>query len=506
MQALLGFGEKVFVNKLILNTFNPELRWRSGANHQTNNVNVHFIAIGGSVMHQLAIALHRKGYTVTGSDDEIFEPARANLESEGLLPASFGWYPEKINPALDAVILGMHARADNPELQRARELGLPIYSFPEYIYQESRDKIRVVIGGSHGKTTTTSMVMSALKAAGKDFDWLVGARLDGFAQSVNITGAPIIVCEGDEYPASALEKRPKFHFLFPHIAVLTGIAWDHINVFPTFEFYLEQFRIFLDKIEPGGVLIYNQTDPVLARLVEEHGAAGQVRGATGGGTDGTGGTPLRTIGYRIPVHRIQNGITVVTLEGQSGELKVFGEHNLLNLHAAWLVAKELGVDAAGFLRGMAPFTGAAKRLELLASGPDLNVYRDFAHAPSKVKATIQAVRMQFPKRRLIAVLELHTYSSLNEQFLSEYGGTLEGADAAAVFYSLHALELKRLPPLPEEKVQAGFAKAGLVVIHKKEELASWLMEQSYKNANLLLMSSGNYDGLDIAAFINRITQ
>ncbi len=459
-------------------------------------------------MHQLAIALRRKGYTVTGSDDEIFEPARTNLELEGLLPASLGWDPEKINPALDAVILGMHAKADNPELQRASELGLAIYSFPEYIYQESRDKIRVVIGGSHGKTTTTSMVMTALKAAGKEFDWLVGARLDGFSQSVNITDAPVIVCEGDEYPASALEKRPKFHFLFPHIAVLTGIAWDHINVFPTFDFYLEQFRIFLDKIEPGGVLIYNHTDPVLAKFVEEHLASGRGggKGVTGGGAVGTGGGRLRTIGYGVPVHRIENGITVVTLEGQTGELKVFGEHNLLNLHAAWLVARELGVDVTGFLKGMAAFTGAAKRLELLAAGADLNVYRDFAHAPSKVKATIQAVRAQFPDRRLIAVLELHTYSSLNEQFLAEYGGSLEVADAAVVFYSPHALELKRLPPLPEEKVLAGFGKAGLVVIHKKEDLQDWLMKQSYKNANLLFMSSGNYDGLDINAFTNRITQ
>ncbi|HEV3324868.1 MAG TPA: Mur ligase family protein [Puia sp.] len=451
-------------------------------------MNLHFIAIGGSVMHQLAIALHRKGYTVTGSDDEIFEPARTNLEEEGLLPESPGWYPERVHSGLDAVILGMHAQADNPELQRARELGLAIYSFPEYIYQESRDKTRVVIGGSHGKTTTTSMVMTALRAAGKDFDWLVGARLDGFPQSVNITGAPVIICEGDEYPASVLEKRPKFHFLFPHIAVLTGIAWDHINVFPSFELYLEQFRIFLDKIEPGGLLVYNRTDPVLARLVEEHPA------------------PVRKIGYGIPPHRIENGITVVTLEGQTGALKVFGEHNLLNLHAAWLVAKELGLDAAAFLKGMAGFTGAAKRLELLASGPGLNIYRDFAHAPSKVRATIQAVKAQFPERRLIAVLELHTYSSLNEGFLAEYGGTLEDADAAAVFYSPHALELKRLPPLSEEKVAAGFDKKGLIVIHKKEELAAWLTKQSYKNANLLFMSSGNYDGLDIQALTNRITQ
>ena len=449
---------------------------------------VHFIAIGGSVMHQLAIALHRKGYIVTGSDDEIFEPARGNLEKEGLLPASLGWHPERVTAGLDAVILGMHAKADNPELLQAEQLGLAIYSFPEYIYQESRDKIRVVIGGSHGKTTTTSMVMTALRAAGKDFDYLVGARLEGFPQSVNITRAPVIVCEGDEYPASALEKRPKFHFLFPGIAVLTGIAWDHINVFPTFEIYLEQFRIFLDKIEPGGVLIYNDTDPVLKRLVEEHPA------------------PIRRIGYGVPDHRIENGITVVTLEGHTGALRVFGEHNLLNLHAAWLVSRELGLDAAGFLKGMAGFTGAAKRLELLASAPTVNVYRDFAHAPSKVNATIRAVKAQFPDRRLIAVLELHTYSSLNEEFLTEYQGTLDAADAAAVYYSPHALELKRLPPLAEEKIVAGFGKKGLAVLHKKEDLAEWLMKGSYKNVNLLLMSSGNYDGLDIQALTNQITQ
>jgi UDP-N-acetylmuramate: L-alanyl-gamma-D-glutamyl-meso-diaminopimelate ligase len=449
---------------------------------------VHFIAIGGSVMHQLAIALHRKGYVVTGSDDEIFEPARGNLEKEGLLPEGLGWRPERVTRELDAVILGMHAKADNPELKRAEQLGLAIYSFPEYIYQESRDKIRVVIGGSHGKTTTTSMVMTALQASGKEFDYLVGARLEGFAQSVNITDAPVIVCEGDEYPASALEKRPKFHFLFPHIAVLTGIAWDHINVFPTFEIYLEQFRIFLDKIEPGGVLIYNSTDPALTGLVEAHPAA------------------VRRIPYGVPGHRIQNGITVVTLEGQTGSLRVFGEHNLLNLHAAWLVCSELGLDAAAFLRGMAGFAGAAKRLELLASAPTVNVYRDFAHAPSKVNATIHAVKAQFPDRRLIAVLELHTYSSLNEEFLTEYQGTLEDADAAAVFFSPHALELKRLPPLSADKIVAGFAKKGLTVLHKKEDLADWLIKQSYKNANLLLMSSGNYDGLDIQAVTNQITQ
>ena len=462
---------------------------------------IHFIAIGGSVMHQLAIALRRKGYVVTGSDDEIFEPAKTNLEKEGLLPATVGWYPEKINSGLDAVILGMHAKADNPELIRAGELSLPIYSFPEYIYQESRDKTRVVVGGSHGKTTTTAMIMNVLKSAGLDFDYLVGARLEGFSQSVNITQAPLIVCEGDEYPASTLEKRPKFHFLFPHIAVLTGIAWDHINVFPTFDIYLEQFRIFLRKIEPGGVLIYNQTDPVLTRLVEEHQAAA-AKGE--GGVVAGGQMPLRVIGYGIPAHRIENGITVVTLEGQTGALKVFGDHNLLNLNAAFLVSRELGVGTADFLKGMASFSGAAKRLELLTANEKVNIYRDFAHAPSKVKATIQAVKMQFPERQLIAILELHTYSSLNEQFLSEYNGSLDPADKAVVFYSKHALELKRLPPLPESTVKAGFGKPGLMVIQDKEELLAWLMLQSYKNVNLLLMSSGNYDGLDLTALSAQI--
>ncbi len=434
-------------------------------------------------MHQLAIALHRKGYKVTGSDDEIFEPAKSNLQREGLLPDTMGWEPSRIQPGLDAVILGMHAKGDNPELQRALELSLPIYSFPEYIYRESRDKRRVVIGGSHGKTTTTAMIMNVLAAAGMDFDYLVGARLEGFSQSVNITHAPVIVCEGDEYPASTLEKRPKFHFLFPHIAVITGIAWDHINVFPTFDNYLEQFRIFISKIEPGGVLIYNETDPVLKELVEKHPST------------------VTRIGYGIPEYRIENGITLATLEGHSGQLKVFGEHNLLNMHAAFLVAKQLGMDAATFLRGMAGFAGAAKRLELMVKKEGVNVYRDFAHAPSKVKATIQAVKTQFPDRELIAVLELHTFSSLNEQFMSEYRGALDPADKAVVFYSRHALELKRMPLLPKEKVEAGFGKPGLVVLQEKEELREWLMNQSYKNVNLLLMSSGNFDGLDISNFL-----
>ncbi len=450
---------------------------------------VHFISIGGSVMHQLAIALHRKGYQVTGTDDEIFEPAKSNLALEGLLPGEIGWQPELITNDLDAVILGMHAKNDNPEIQKAKDLGLKIYSFPEYIYHESQTKKRVVVGGSHGKTTTTSMIMHVLRHLGKDFDYLVGARLDGFDQSVNITDAPVIICEGDEYPASAIERKPKFHFLFPHVAILTGIAWDHINVFPTFEFYLEQFIIFINKIEKNGLLIYNESDPLLKKLVEEN-----LR------------DDIRYQAYGVPEHTINHGKTEVTIENATGPLRVFGNHNLMNLQAAYYACKELGVTAADFVKAIATFTGAAKRLELLASNETTNVYRDFAHAPSKVKATIEAVKQQYPARKLIGILELHTYSSLNEQFMLEYKGAMDKADNAVVFYSKHALELKRMPDLPADKVIEGFGKPGLLVMTDKNELWNWLQKQSYSKSNLVLMSSGNYDGLDMLTFAKQITQ
>jgi len=449
---------------------------------------IHFTSIGGSVMHQLAIALKRKGYQITGSDDEIFEPARGNLDSEGILPKEPGWQPDLVDSKLDAVILGMHARADNPELLKARELGIPIYSFPEYIYQESRGKTRVIVGGSHGKTTTTSMIMHVLRSANIDFDYLVGARLHGFDQSVKITGAPVIVCEGDEYPASAIEKRPKFHFLFPHIAVITGIAWDHINVFPTFDNYLEQFRIFIEKIEKGGHLIYNDTDATLKELVEAQNRS-----------------DIHYHPYRVPAHEIKNGETKVTIEDKEVSLKVFGDHNLLNMQAAWLVCKQLGVSAADFTKAISSFTGASKRLELLAKNEQTLFYRDFAHAPSKVKATIEALKQQFPDKTLIAVLELHTYSSLNEAFMKEYEGVMEKADWAAVFYSRHALEIKRMPDLSKESVAKGFDKKGLAVINERKELEDWLNSNDYKNAVVVFMSSGNYDGLDTELFAKQIT-
>jgi UDP-N-acetylmuramate: L-alanyl-gamma-D-glutamyl-meso-diaminopimelate ligase len=441
---------------------------------------VHFISIGGSVMHQLAIALHHKGYYVTGSDDEIFEPAAGNLKKEGILPGKMGWYPQNITTGLDAVILGMHAKADNPELKKAVELGLKIFSFPEYIYQESINKVRVAIGGSHGKTSTTAMVMHALQYAHVDFDYLVGARLAGFEQSVQVTDAPIIVCEADEYPASTLEKRPKFHFLFPHIAVLTGIAWDHINVFPTFDFYLEQFIIFINKIEKNGVLIYNETDSVLKKLVLENKRE-----------------DIRYIPYSLPRYFIENGITSVEIGNKKTALNIFGNHNLLNLQAAYFVCKELKLDDVTFAKAISCFSGAAKRLELIAQLKGSNVYRDFAHAPSKVTASINAVKQQFPGRKLVAILELHTFSSLNAEFMSEYKGAMENADEAIVFYSNHALELKRMKSLDPEKVISGFQKSNLEVITKRNDLEERLVKENVDNTNFLFMSSGNYDGMHI---------
>lgn len=445
-------------------------------------------------MHQLAIALKRKGYDISGSDDEIFEPARTNLQREGILPAEIGWHAGQVTKDLDAVILGMHAKSDNPELLQARELGLPIYSFPEYIFRESREKTRVVIGGSHGKTTTTSMIMHVLKQAGQQFDYLVGARIEGFDQSVNITDAPVVVCEGDEYPASAIERRPKFHFLFPHIAVITGIAWDHINIFPTFENYVDQFRIFINKIESGGSLIYNETDEDLSALIRKMQLDSEGHIHT-----------LKLLPYSTPPHSIREGLTSVTIEGHQTGLKVFGGHNLMNIQAAWLVCRELGLDAAAFTQAIASFTGAARRLELLAKSEKATVYRDFAHAPSKVKATMSAVKQQFPGKKMIAVLELHTYSSLNENFMKEYKGVMDPADEAAVFYSRHALELKRMPELPKEAVLGGFATEGLRVFNERAELEDWLRQLKYDGSVVLLMSSGNYDGMDLNELGRRIT-
>lgn len=442
---------------------------------------IHFIAVGGAIMHQLAIALHKKGYTITGSDDEIADPARTNLAREGLLPEASGWFPERITTRLDAVILGMHAKEDNPELKKAREMGLPVYSFPEYMYEASKDKKRVVVAGSHGKTTTTSMIMHVLRDQGLDFDYLVGAKVEGFELSVKISDAPVIILEGDEYPASVIEKRPKIHFYHPHISILTGIAWDHVNVFPTYDFYKEQFAIYLRDMQPESILIYNAEDKEVVSLVAKE------------------AKHLKQMPYVTPSFKVaDNTVMLSTSEGKVN-LQIFGSHNLQNMEAARKVCNALGVTDAGFYKSIASFSGAARRLEKIGERENYIAYRDFAHAPSKLKATLSAVRERYPDHNLIACFELHTFSSLNEKFLKEYAHTMDPADKGAVFFSAHALQLKGLPPLDAGEVKAHFQNNDLAIFQKSEALQQWIREaidHSDRPVCLLLMSSGTFDGMD----------
>ncbi len=440
----------------------------------------HFIAIGGAVMHQLALALHRQGQQVTGSDDEINDPAKSNLAAAGILPETNGWYPEKISKDLDAIVLGMHARADNPELLEAQKLGIPIFSFPEYVYEVSKNKKRVVVAGSHGKTSITSMIMHVLKHEGIDFDYLVGAKLEGFAQSVQLTDAPIIILEGDEYPASVIEKKPKIFFYHPHISVLSGIAWDHINVFPTYENYCSQFIQYLDGMEAGAALYYNAEDVEVKRIVSM--ASGH----------------LKAEPYLTHAFHYEDATAVLSTENGPVPISVFGRHNLLNLSAALRVCMDLGVSKERFYKAITSFTGAARRLEKIAEKNNLLVFRDFAHAPSKLKATLDAVKEAMPLRRVIACFELHTFSSLNEQFLSEYAHSMDAADISIVFFSHHALQLKGLPRLDKSVVHSYFQRPDLQVIDDKDELEQKvkdLLSNQTEQTCLLLMSSGTFDGI-----------
>ena len=443
---------------------------------------VHFIAIGGSAMHNLAIALHRKGYDVTGSDDEIFEPSRSRLARLNLLPSQLGWHPEDITSDLQAVILGMHARKDNPELVRALELGIPVYSYPGYFHEQTKDKTRVVIGGSHGKTTITSMIVHVLRCANADLDYLVGAQLDGFDCMVRLDPASrVAIIEGDEYLASALEPVPKFHLYKPDIALISGIAWDHINVFKTFESYVDQFRGFIKAIEPGGKLVYCAEDPEVVRIVNEH------KG------------DLIKVPYGVPPHTIRDGATYLITENGEVPLRVFGRHNLMNLEGARHACHQLGIGDPLFYEAIATFHGAAKRLEKLAEGPGRVVFKDFAHSPSKLKATVDAVREQFPGRRLTACMELHTYSSLSEGFLDQYQGCMDAADEAIVFYDPHAVQLKRLPPVPPERIHRAFGRDGLRVLNDPVAVMGAVRSSADVPGVLLMMSSGNFGGIDLQA-------
>ncbi|HTH81912.1 MAG TPA: Mur ligase family protein [Mucilaginibacter sp.] len=448
---------------------------------------VHFIAIGGSAMHNLAIALHKKGFEVTGSDDVLFEPSVSRLGNYGLLPAQNGWYPEKITADIDAIILGMHARVDNPELLKAQELGIKVYSYPEYIYEQSKDKLRVVIGGSHGKTTITSMILHVLQAAGKDFDYLVGAQLEGFETMVKLTKeAPVIIIEGDEYLASPIDRRPKFHLYKANIGVISGIAWDHINVFPTFENYIDQFKIFIETIQPGGKLIYSKTDEVLNEAVEQD------------------NSKIAKLPYALPEYTIENGITTIITNDGKYPLQVFGEHNLLNMEAACLVCEGLGINDHDFYTYITTFKGAARRLEVVGKNDNATIFKDFAHSPSKLQATIHAVKTQFPDRKLIACIELHTFSSLNKDFLTQYAGTMDEADNAFVFIDKKTFEQKKMEPYPAVVVKEAFAKHDLVFFNDPQLLLHELERLKMDNANLLMMSSGNFGGIDLIDLKNKI--
>lgn len=444
------------------------------------SMRLHFIAIGGSAMHNLALALHKKGDSITGSDDAIFEPSKSRLEKAGLLPKEVGWFPEKISTEIDAVILGMHAKADNPELVKAKELGLNMYSYPEFLYEHAKYKTRVVIGGSHGKTSITSMILHVLHYHDKEVDFMVGAQLEGFDTMVHLTEEnDFMLIEGDEYLSSALDPRPKFHLYHPNIALLSGIAWDHINVFPTFENYVEQFKIFVDEMVPGGILVYNEEDDILQKIAEE---------AT---------KPTRKHPYQTPAYHIENGTTLLETPEGDMPLEIFGKHNLNNLAGAKWICQHMGVDEEEFYEAIATFKGASKRLEKLVDRPETVIFKDFAHSPSKVIATTQAVKKQYPAKKLIACLELHTYSSLNAEFLNQYKKTLDAADEAVVFYSPEAIAIKKLTAITEAEIEVAFGRDDLKIFTQPEAFKAYLQQVDVQNKAILLMSSGNYGGLDL---------
>ncbi len=448
---------------------------------------IHFIAIGGAAMHNLALALHQKGYHVTGSDDEIFEPSKSRLQAAGLFPEKQGWFPEKIDKNIEAVILGMHAREDNPELIRAKKLGLSIYSFPEYLYQQTQDKIRVVIGGSHGKTTITSMILFVLKKLNIKFDYMVGAQIEGFDTMVGLSeDARIAVFEGDEYLTSPIDLRPKFHLYRPHIALLSGIAWDHINVFPTFDNYVEQFRKFSTMIEKDGKLIYFDGDKNLCDIAEK------VR------------QDITAIPYNTHPHKIENGITYLTGKYGNFPLHVFGEHNLQNMNGARLVCNQLGIKDVDFYTAISQFGGAANRLQKIVETNSSIAFKDFAHSPSKLKATVHAVKQQFPNRTLVACMELHTFSSLTEAFLPEYKDSMKEADVAFVYFNPGVIEHKKLKEITPEKVKEAFGSNNVTVFTNSLQLQSALKEINFDNKTLLMMSSGNFDGINVMEFAKEL--
>lgn len=447
---------------------------------------VHFIAVGGSAMHNLAIALNRKGYVVTGSDDEIFEPSKSRLEREGILPQTIGWDASNITPDLDAVILGMHARADNPELLRANELGIKVFSYPEYLYEQSKNKLRVVIGGSHGKTTITSMILHVVNELKLDVDYMVGAQLEGYDCMVKLSStAPIMLLEGDEYLSSPIDRRPKFHLYQPDVAILSGIAWDHINVFPTFENYVEQFDIFCSLINK--CLVYNTEDEEVNKLGEKY------------------SDKIQTIPYKTPDYEVNDKGTLLKFEGKEYQLQIFGQHNLQNLMGAMYVGTKMGIKEIDFLTAIQTFTGAGKRLQKIKETDSFVLFKDFAHSPSKLKATTKAVKEQYPDKTIVACMELHTFSSLKKEFLPHYKDAMKSADVAIVYFNHEVVKHKKLEPISEQQVFDGF-NGGVTVMTKTEAVLTFINSQNWENKVLLMMSSGNFDGIDYEQLAEEITK
>lgn len=436
-------------------------------------------------MHNLAIALHLKGYEVSGSDDEIFEPSRSRLQKHGLLPDQLGWFPEKLGDQVDSVILGMHARADNPELLKAQELGLQIYSYPEYLFNQSRNKTRVVIAGSHGKTTITSMILHVLGDLGIETDFLVGAQLEGFDVMVRLSEtAKWMVMEGDEYLTSPIDRVPKFLHYHPHIAVISGIGWDHVNVFPSFDNYLDQFRMFIESIDATGNLIYCAEDKHVAQLAEAFS------------------------GKKIPYfqHSWQTDCdqNYLLYAGERFDIQIFGNHNMTNLNAARNVCALMGVDDLSFYKSISTFRGASLRLEKIASENEISVYRDFAHAPSKLKASVEALRSKYSKEQLLVCFELHTFSSLSASFMHHYAGTLATADTAVVFYDPHAVELKRLEKVSQSFIKEAFGMNDLVVVSTQADLKSFLESAIQRPAVVAFMSSGSFGGIQLSKYAQEL--
>ena len=448
----------------------------------------HFIAIGGSAMHNLAIALHLKGEKVTGSDDEIFNPSKERLSKYGILPIQTGWSTENVTSSIDTIILGMHARVDNPELLKAEELNIPIFSYPEFIYEQTKNQTRVVIGGSHGKTSITSMILHVLSKQNIDHNYMVGAQLEGFECMVKLSNdVEIAIIEGDEYLSSAIDRRPKFHLYRPNIAVISGIAWDHINVFPTFENYVDQFNIFANKIDQNGYLIYCQEDKELMKMVQSN------------------TYKCNLIPYKTHPHEIQNNITYLTPNNQfKYPIEIFGNHNLQNLKAAQIVCEKLGVNPEKFYLSIADFKGALKRMELVIKNQNFSFYKDFAHSPSKLKATTLALKKQFPNRTLIACMELHTFSSLNLDFLELYKNTMSAADTAYVYFNKDTIRHKRLDDFSKNDVYNAFGSSNVKVFTSSKDLEKELYSKKWLNSNLLMMSSGNFDGLDFKELGDKI--